>query len=238
MLKDMKKNSLQVSLGLALIGGLLAGCGPSGGSGSSSSGSTNATAAAPSAPPSAEAVAKYDKALSDLTEKLVSAAKSKSDDVLGGVGKDLGTSVQKLASSLAGQQEVKATLDKALTALTDGKQVEAFDACQKVVAAKLTPEQMKLAQETGNLVSAYIVQKDFSKLEGSEGDVAKLVTSLRQGSLTGAVAPLQGIMQNAKLTQPQKDILSALSDKYAPGLKKLGDSAQDLKKIGGGLLGK
>jgi hypothetical protein len=115
-----------------------------------------------------------------------------------------------------------------LQSLTAGKDSTALGQVFQVAqaATNLTPQQQQLAKDVGNLASAYVVQKNFSSLDGAQGDVASLVNALRQGNLTAAVPPLQKVAQNAGLTPSQKELVSSLADQYAPGLKKAAGSLQ------------
>ena len=81
-----------------------------------------------------------------------------------------------------------------------------------------------MAKDVGNLASAYVVQRNFSSLDGAQGDVATIVNSLRQGTITPALPALQSLGQNASLTPRQKDLIATLAEQYAPGLKKASDS--------------
>jgi hypothetical protein len=81
----------------------------------------------------------------------------------------------------------------------------------------------------GNVGSAYIVQRNFSSLEGAQGDVAQIVNSLRKGTPTAAIPAIQNVAQNAKLTPAQKEVATSLVNQYVPGVKKVSDF------LGGGL---
>ena len=105
----------------------------------------------------------------------------------------------------------------------------------KLANAKLTPAQTKLAKETWNLGSAYVVQKDFGALEGAQGDVAEIVTSLRKGEPAKALPAIQKVAKEAKLTPGQKELLTSIADQYAPGLGKLGGTLDGLKQAVPGL---
>src|SRR5260221_536565 len=83
--------------------------------------------------------------------------------------------------------------------------------------AKLTPEQLGLAKQVGNLASAYVVQKNFAALDGSQGDVANIVSSLRSGKIKSALPSLKNVAESAKLSDTQKQLITTIADKYAPG---------------------
>jgi hypothetical protein len=91
-----------------------------------------------------------------------------------------------------------------------------------------------LAKEVGNLASAYVVQKNFASLDGAQGDVATIVSSLRQGQITPALPAMQKVAQNGNLTAPQKQLLGSIADKYAPGVSKAASAlSQGLQSIPG-----
>ena len=168
-------------------------------------------------------------AINDSVTEL-KAASAGSDATLKSLGNDLGTKVTALNKSLGTNSEAKGQLQQALSGLLGNRASASLGSLQGLSKAKLTPQQTKLAKDIYHTGSAYLVQKNFSSLEGSQADVAKLVGSLRQGGTAQALPALKSIGQNAKLTPDQKDFLSSLSDQYAPGLKKAGSA---LKKIPG-----
>jgi hypothetical protein len=62
--------------------------------------------------------------------------------------------------------------------------------------------------------------KKFATLEGSQTDVATIVKSLYGSNLTAVVQPLKNVASSAKLTDPQKQLIGTIADKYAPGWQK------------------
>ena len=169
-----------------------------------------------------------------LVSQFMEQAKAASDSQLGPIAGELTTKLQSLGSSLAGNVTVKTALDGTLKSLTGGMDSEALtSAFDLVKSAKLTPEQVGVAKEVGNLTSAYVVQKNFATLEGSQSDVATIVKSLRGGNVTAAIPPLKNVASNAKLTDPQKQIITKVADKYAPGWEKAKGAMDSLKKLPG-----
>jgi len=209
---------------------LLCGCGdskptpPADTTGGQSAPAAAASPATETARPAAEAAKA---AVADVTAQFAKLAAAQSDKLLGSVGSDLVGKVTSLGQSLGANAAVKSQLDSALQSLITGNDSEALGvAFQVVQAANLTPQQLQLAKEVGNIASAYVVQKNFASLEGAKGDVATIVNSLRKGEVTAALPAIQKVAQNANLTAPQKQLISSLADKYAPGLKKATDSLQ------------
>ena len=173
-------------------------------------------------------------AVTDVSTQFAAAAAAQTDKLLGSIGGDLAGKVKSLSQSLGVNDALKSQLDGALQSLTDGKDSTALGQVFQVAqaATNLTPEQQQLAKEVGNLASAFVVQKNFSSLDGAQGDVAGVVNSLRQGNITAAIPPLQKVAQNAGLTPSQKELVSSLADQYAPGLKKAaGTLQQGLKSL-------
>ncbi len=167
-------------------------------------------------------------AVTDISTQFAQAAAAQSDKLLGSIGSDLAGKVKSLSQSLGVNDALKSQLDGALQSLTDGKDSSALGQVFQVAqaATNLTPQQQQLAKEVGNLTSAFVVQKNFSSLDGAQGDVAGVVNALRQGNLTAAILPLQNVAQNAGLTASQKQLVTTLADQYAPGLKKAASSLQ------------
>ena len=212
---------------IAAAVGALCGCSDSK---STTAGGDSATAPA-SEPPTPEAVKATVEAVkttaADLTSQFSKAAAAQSDKLLGSIGGDLVEKAKSLGESLGANDAVKAQLNKTLESLVAGQDADAVSSVFQVVeAANLTPQQVGLAKEVGNLASAYVVQRNFSALDGAQGDVATIVNSLRKGEIATAMPAIQKVSQNANLTGPQKQLIGSLADRYAPGLKKAADSLQ------------
>jgi hypothetical protein len=160
-------------------------------------------------------------------------AKAAADPQLGSIATDLTGKIQALGTSgISGA--VKTKLDSTLKSLTGGEDSAALTSAFNLVKnAKLTPDQLGLAKQVGNLASAYVVQKNFASLEGQQGDVATIVSSLRSGKIKDALPSLKNVASSAKLTDTQKQLITSIADKYAPGLSKAADAADALKKIPG-----
>jgi hypothetical protein len=168
------------------------------------------------------------KSTGQLLDQLKTSSESSSDPELKSLGSELGTKASALNQSLDGNPKAQGQLQGALSSLLGGSGGQSLGGLQKLTEAKFTSEQTSMAKDVYHVGSAYVVQKNFGSLEGSQSDVAQVVTSLRKGSLIQSLPALKRIGQNAKLTQPQKDLVSSLTDQYAPGLKKAGDSLKNL----------
>jgi hypothetical protein len=162
-------------------------------------------------------------------------AGAQTDKVAASIGSELAAKARSLTQSAAGNSDLKTQVAGALQSLSAGKDASALGSLfQQAKQANLTPQQTQLAKDMGNLASAYVVQRNFSSLDGAQGDVATIVNSLRKGSVAPAVPALQSLAQNASLTSQQKDLLGTLADQYAPGLKKTSDSLkQGLQSLQG-----
>ena len=174
-------------------------------------------------------------AANDAVSLITKFASAQTDTVLSSLSTDLAGKVKSLGESLGANSAVKAQVESAVQSLIGGKDAEMLSTITQVVqSGGLTPTQLQLAKETGNLVSAIVVQRNFSALEGAQGDVATIVNSLRKGEVMSAVPAIQKVASNANLTAPQKQLITSLADKYAPGVKQATDALQQgLKKIPG-----
>jgi hypothetical protein len=169
-----------------------------------------------------------------LVSKFLEQAKSASDGQLGAIASELTGKVQSLGATLVGNDAVKSLLDGTLKSLTGGMDSDALISAFKVAAAaKLTPEQIVLAKQVGNLASAYAVQKNFAALEGSQTDVGTIVSSLRGGNITAAIPAIKNVAGNAHLTDGQKKLITTVADKYAPGWQKAKGALDGIKKLPG-----
>jgi len=168
-----------------------------------------------------------------LVAKFLDTAKAAKDGQLGTIASELTGKMQTLGTTVA-NDAIKSKLDDTLKSFTGGKDSAALmSAFDLMKALKLTPEQVGLAKQVGNLASAYAVQKNFAALEGAQSDVATLVKSLREGKLTAAVAPLKNIAGNTHLTDGQKTLIKTVADKYAPGWEKAKGAVDAIKKLPG-----
>lgn len=159
-------------------------------------------------------------------------AKTASDSQLGDIASQLTGKITKLESLLGKDSAIKAKLDGTLTSLTGGADSNALaSALGMVKGAKFTPEQLGLAKQVGNLTSAFVVQKNFASLDGAQGDVATIVSSLRDGKITAAVPALKNVASNAHLTDGQKQLITTVADKYAPGWQKAKGMMDEVKKL-------
>ncbi len=170
----------------------------------------------------------------DTAAKFLDAAKTSSDSQLGGIASELTSKVESLGSAVGGNSAVTGKLNSMLTSLTGGQDSAALTSAFNLVkGAKFTPEQLGLAKQVGNLTSAYVVQKNFASLEGQQGDVANIVTSLRSGKYKDALPSFKNVAASAKLSDTQKELIKSIEDKYAPGLSKASGALDEVKKIPG-----
>ena len=169
-----------------------------------------------------------------LISKFVKQATGSGDSQLGSLASTLTDKLKAFGGSLGTNSAVKGKLDDILKSLTGGQDSAALGSAFSLASsAKLTAPQTDLAKQVGNVASAFVVQKNFSKLEGSQTDVATIVNSLRDGKLTSIISPLKNVASNAHLTDPQKQLVGVLTDKYAPGLKKAAGALDGIKKLPG-----
>ncbi len=182
-------------------------------------------APAPIAAPAPAVTATATETATEPVTQFAQTAEAQPDKVAASIGSELATKAKALTQSAQSNPELKTQLNTSLQSLSAGKDAAAlttlFPAAQ---GANLTSQQVKLAKEVGNLASAYVAQRNFASLEGSQSDVATLVNALRKGEVSPAVPALEKLAQNASLTPAQKDLVGTLADKYAPGLKKASDS--------------
>jgi hypothetical protein len=161
-------------------------------------------------------------------------ANSAGDSQLGSIASELTGKVQSLGTAVGTNNAVTSKLDSTLKSLTGGEDSAALTSAFGLVkGAKLTPEQLGLAKQVGNLASAYVVQKNFASLDASQGDVATIVSSLRSGNLKAAGPPLKNVATSAKLTDTQKQLITTIADKYAPGFSKAAGAMDAVKKLPG-----
>jgi hypothetical protein len=161
-------------------------------------------------------------------------AQSATNSQLGSIATDLTNQVTTLETTLPTNSVTKGKLDGTLQSLSAGDDAGALKSAYSLTqGAKLTQEQTSAARQVGNLTSAYVVQKDFSTLDGSQGDVTNLVSSLRSGNTVSAVVPLKNIVTNPKLTDQQKQLITTVADRYVPGYQKAKNAVDAFKKLPG-----
>jgi len=169
-----------------------------------------------------------------LVSKFLDQAKSASDSHLGDIASELTDKIKGLCAAVGANDAIKGELDSTLKSLTGGMDSEALTSAFKMAsAANLTPEQIGLAKQVGNLASAYAVQKNFSSLAGAQSDVGTIVSSLRGGNVTAAIPAIKNVAGNAHLTDGQKQLITTVADKYAPGWQKAKGAMDSIKKLPG-----
>jgi hypothetical protein len=258
----MKLNFL-ITGAIAGIATLLAGCGDSKPTETPSTSSaappppivvpTNATAsvstpepaakpaaAPPVTPPSAPTIAQQVATVgADITTEFAKNAREQLDPQLKSLGAELTDKVKAMVATAPSNTSLQSQLMSPLTSLANGGQDAGALASvyQVAQAASLTPQQLQLAKDMGNIASAYVVQKNFASLDGLKSEVATVVNSLRKGDVTPAIPAIQKVAQSASLTPTQKQLLSSVADKYAPGALKatetLQKGLQTLQGLGG-----
>lgn len=165
-----------------------------------------------------------DQSFSDLGEKLSAEAKTSNDDVLAGLADELGTHVAQLGEALKSNPELTSQLTNAVQSLLKNQDIDAVGALNGLTEANLTPGQKSLLKSTYDTAAAFVTERNFSSLEGFEGEVGQIVSALRGGDYKSALQPLQKIWGQAQLSAQQKDLLSGVFDKYAPGWRGAADS--------------
>lgn len=169
-----------------------------------------------------------------LVSKFLDTAKAASDSQLGTIASELTGKAQSFSTAVGANSVIAGKLDSTLKSLTGGMDSAALTSAFKLASvAKLTPEQLGLAKQVGNFASAYVVQKNFASLDGAQGDVANIVNSLRSGKIKDALPSLKNVASNAKLSDTQKQLITSIADKYAPGLSKASVAVDSLKKLPG-----
>jgi hypothetical protein len=221
---------------VAAIGSLVCGCNktePSTPAGDTANAPAEPPIAAPATPAPAAAAEAVKAAATELTTKFVEQAKAAADSKLGEIASELTAKMRALTAAVGTNAAVKVSLESTLQSLTSGLDANALNSAFKVAeAAKFTTEQLALAKEVGNLASAFVVQKNFAAIEGAQGDVATIVKSLRSGEITAAIPALKNVATNVHLTDSQKQLVTTVADKYAPGWKNAAGAVDAIKKIG------
>ncbi len=170
--------------------------------------------------------------LSSLLGQLTSTSQASTDSTLKSLGSELATKAQSLGTSLGGGSQRKPSLRAHCNRFSATRGPRAVAEFQKLSAAKLTPDQLSLARDVGHVGSAYLVQKNLGALDGSQSDVATIVSSLRSGNVTAALPAIKKVSQNANLTPDQKDLLSSMAKKLVPGAGSISDGLKSLPGLG------
>ncbi len=161
----------------------------------------------------------------DWTEALTALAGDNSDAMLAGLSGDFSQTASALRDTFKNDPRATQVLDGLVKTVLGGDTSQAAGLYDTLSGIELTPEQKELATELGNVGSAFMAQRSFSGLEDTEGKVAKLVKSLRNGDVTEAIPVAKELNQMATLTPDQKDLLQQVLTKYAPPVKGMGGVA-------------
>jgi hypothetical protein len=161
-------------------------------------------------------------------------ALSVSNSPLNSIAVDLTNQVSKVETSSPTNSTAKCGVESTIQSLTGGDDASALKSAYSLTrGAKLTDDQTSNARQFANLTSAYVVQKNFSTLDGSQTDVTNLVTALRNNNTVAAITPMKNIASNSKLTDQQKQLIATVVDQYAPGYQKARKAYDTFKKLPG-----
>ncbi len=191
--------------------------------------STLSTASTARADDTAAPKADAGKTTADYLSDFKKTAEAAADPQVKSLGTELGSKLGALNTSLDGNSAAQSQLQTAVAGLAgQSGPVKTLNSLQQLSAAKLTPEQTKLAKDVYNTGSAYLLQKNLGAVEGAQGDVATAVSALKKGSPIEALPALKNIGQNAKLTDTQKVLVQTLAKSYVPGLQKADDLLKNI----------
>ncbi|HVR34444.1 MAG TPA: hypothetical protein VMS21_01190 [Methylomirabilota bacterium] len=165
--------------------------------------------------------------VSGLSQNLVASARATSDDTLASIGEEIQAKVIEMEPALSTHADLRQTVEQTLKALAGGEDSEVVGLYGQLTEAKLTPEQTELAGDFKDVLSAFVVQRNFAGVDGAEGEVSQIVSAFRDGNAAGAIVPLQGLAGKASLTPGQKELVSSLAESYAPALKGAGEAVQE-----------
>lgn len=123
--------------------------------------------------------------------------------------------VLKMGQSLYGSFEGNAVATKyakeLMAKLQSGAYGQAIGYYEKIKSAGLTSEQLAAWNELKNPISAFILEQNFSDVEGAASDlVGKAVTALQQNELQDATGYLSRIKGAAQLSKEQAAVLKGI----------------------------
>ena len=160
----------------------------------------------------------------------LSSANSSGDSELSSLASQLTGKAQALETSAGTNSALSGALNSSLSSLTGGNYSSALTSALGLASTpNLSSGSVGLSKQVGNLATAYIVQKNFSSLAGSETDVTNAVTALASGSISQAVPPIKNIAANTNCTAVQKELIYSVATNYVPGYAKLNGAVSDVK---------
>lgn len=128
------------------------------------------------------------------------------------IGKDLYT-------AFGGNQDLINSAKDLLTAFKAGDYLKGFDFYDTIEAAKLTPEQAEVWNDTKNVLSSFALDKSFEGETGkTETMVEKAVSALQGNDVTKASKYLSKLKQASELSPEQSGILSSVIQHLGPVL--------------------
>ncbi len=139
--------------------------------------------------------------------------------------------VANLMSSLKNvDPSVVSNLNGALDAFAKENDQGALKYLAKFRAASLTPEQTALAAEVRDVIATAVLERNFEV--SGDGDIAKVVSSIKSRDTPGAVSGLRALAGRAGLTAGQRDLLQTLITDYAPQIAAAAESLKgNLKSV-------
>lgn len=143
----------------------------------------------------------------------------------------LGFQVNRKASGVADAlkesaiEPAREAIGSLMTSLKAGRDSRAIGSLDAFDSHDFTEQQRQRIEDFRKSLGAFVVQRNFSSLKGSENDIARIAEAMLMGDGETAVAGLKEVAAKAQLSAEQKEVLASLVAEYAPDLEALRQSA-------------
>lgn len=122
---------------------------------------------------------------------------------------------KQLGALLGNNPELKSLLTNSMTSLAQGQDFIALQDINKLMDAKLTPDQMGLAKDLRSDVEVLALKRQLPQ----SGPVTAATQAIQSGDYQGAVSQLNTVMKSGTLTDPQKQLVSSIISSYPTAAK-------------------
>ncbi len=121
---------------------------------------------------------------------------------------------QLLGSFDLGQAGAMKSTQDALSALTNGKDIDALKLLDKVQSAGLKPEQINLLKDLKLGIDQYVLQRQFGSLPEFKGPLKKVTRSLKSGNPEKISSELNQLLKTTTPSKDQKSLLMTMLNQY------------------------
>ena len=148
----------------------------------------------------------------EMSDQLVQSMKETKDELLKSLSEKVQAEIADLSASFTGNEPAMkdGKVESVVEAVGSGNDAKALEEMHKVSEQDLTAAQQKKVDEFKSSVTAFIVQRNFSSVEGGKTEVNRAVQAISEGRTEAGIAELEKLQTKVTLTSEQKELIVRL----------------------------